>query len=163
MQITNSNEQITDNFKMSEFYCKSKDAPISHELDYNLIKAAQYIREQTGIPVRITSSFRTVQGNKDAGSKLANSPHTIGIAIDLQAYSYLQKLQFMDIVTNWWLNKTIQYKTLRQLGISGYGIYDTFLHIDTRGNGNEYHKYTGSDTYGNYSYWNSSLKKKSNK
>ena len=137
------NTQLTEHFKTSEFFSKSPDAPNEHYLDDALIGAAELIRRYFGVPVRVNSSFRTKAHNKAIGGK-SNSMHLSGKALDLSFPGNHDKLlkYHQEILT-----KGDLYKQLRQAGINGFGLYDNFLHIDTRPSGKH------QDSYGTYSFW----------
>ena len=130
MNISSSNQMVSENFVMKEFYSKSSDAPNSHYLDEQLINAAQAIRTWSGVPVRITSSYRTQTHNDGLTGASKSSQHLVGRAIDLQ---------FVQENVYWIQELGYQMKyggdlaeLLSEIGITGYGYYDTFVHIDTR-------------------------------
>ncbi len=129
MIITNSTEPISKNFTMNEFYSRSLNRPASHFLDDRLIVAVQHIRDTYGVPVKINSSFRTpehqalLQSTNPFAAK--NSYHCKGMALDI-TLSKLKEFQ-ADLES-----KGIMYNWLRSHGISGIGLYETFVHIDTR-------------------------------
>ena len=124
---------IRVNFRGNEFYSKSGNygfsVPDCHKLDEKLLDAAQFIREFTNVPWTITSSFRTLAHNRSIGSA-DTSLHVSGRALDLQPLdNQTLRLVVSDIAT-----KGPIYAGLRQRGINGFGIYDSFIHIDTRNN-----------------------------
>ena len=72
---------LTPHFRESEFFCQSNDFKKDyHLLNLSLIMAAEIIREFVNAPVLISSSFRTVAGNK-ACSGAPDSFHLKGMAI----------------------------------------------------------------------------------
>lgn len=168
MQIhPNSNRQITDNFTEAELYSKSADASRSHFLDDNVIFSLQTIRTYYGVPIRVSSTYRTPLGNTIAGG-VSRSQHLISKAIDFQFINdnseNIQRLQ-----ADWNARKDI-YHSLRALGINGIGFYTNFVHIDTRFN--ESDSYLNSEgisvpyptlntpsesAYGSYQTWGTSL------
>ncbi len=168
MQIhPNSNRQITDNFTEAELYSKSADASGSHFLDDNVIFGLQSIRSAYGIPIRVSSTYRTPLGNSLAGG-VSQSQHLISKAIDFQFINNntenIQRFQ-----ADWNARKSI-YHTLRAFGINGIGFYTNFIHIDTRFN--ESDSYLNSEgisvpystlntpsesAYGSYQTWGTSL------
>ena len=154
----NTNRQLTANFYESEFYSKSFNAPSSHFLNENLVSAVQYIRTTYGVPIEITSSFRTTEHSLAIGSSLT-SQHNTGEAID---FKFLADNN-TDIIQGF--NKSIEdrdsmFLELQAFGINGFGIYDGFIHIDSRLN-----EQSGGSTfnhnseYGSFAYWNNSKKK----
>lgn len=115
--------QITLNFTEKELYSKSKDAPYSHFLDNNVVAALQVIRQFYGRKIRVTSSYRTEKGNKDVGG-VKSSRHLTGHALD-----------FVFEGGNKEFNKEIKskgplFEALLSLGVDGFGMYDSFNHID---------------------------------
>ncbi len=147
MIITNSKKKASKDFTMAEWYSRSPDAPPSHEMDDKLIAALQYIRDKYNSPVVITSTYRTRQANADIGGK-SNSMHLHGIAVDF----YLQDKDHMTDFVDSLRSKGAWYHDLRDMGIAGIGIYNTFVHIDTRTR-----KHTKAfntiDSYGECSLW----------
>jgi len=130
MQICkNSNKQLALNFMESEFYSGSFNAPDCHYLDTNLIKAVQIIRNYYGVPVAINSTFRTVEHNLSIGGA-SHSQHLTGHALD---FTFSDKT-YLDLYYNEIVNKGELYYRLKAIGINGLGMYDTFMHIDTRPN-----------------------------
>lgn len=125
-----SNRQITKNFTEAEFHSKSLDAPQCHSLDDKVINGLQIIRDSFNTPIRITSTLRTATGNSAVGG-VSDSRHlNPARAIDSQPIAnrdmHLQK--FYDDFKC----KGPLYRKLRASGINGIGIYETFIHIDTR-------------------------------
>jgi len=138
----NSNKLLTPHFRESEFFCKSVDFKGDfHLLNRSLIMAAEIIREFVDAPVLITSSFRTVTGNKDCGGA-PDSFHLKGMALDLRCPS---KQGFINISLS---QRGFFYHSLRSAGINGFGISERFLHIDTRSFG-----YTPDAEFGSYAIW----------
>lgn len=164
IQITKgSNERIATNFIEREFFSNSADAPNPHGLDLRLIEAYQIIRNHANdffdyeIKCRITSTFRTPIDNiLKGGAK--DSPHKKNIAADAQFYSY-NNPHYDRNFQIWWIGEIASkgklYHELRKLGISGIGMYEKFIHLDTRTE--ETHNYfNSSDRYGKLSIWDKS-------
>jgi uncharacterized protein YcbK (DUF882 family) len=137
-----ADKQITQHFKEREFFCKCADyREISCLLDRNLIAAAEVIRSFAGVPVYVSSSFRTPLGNSLVGGA-ENSYHLKGMALDLRCPTR------QSIINENIIRKGRLYELLRQLEINGFGFSDYFLHIDTRLSG-----FTPDPQYGTYSFW----------
>ncbi len=166
--IKKSDRQISENFKEKEFYSKSVDAPIEHTLDARLITAAQLIRsfmnELYGVKVEITSSYRTplhtrllTAFNPNA---VKNSPHMKNIAIDFKFVGgdiELANKYFSEQVEI----KGLLFNKLRVVGISGFGLYDGFFHLDTR-DSNTHPFFNMSDENGKYCVWDKKKRKMAN-
>jgi len=127
--------QLSKNFNERELFSKSKDAPDKHEFPQALLEALQYLRDLSGSPIYINSTYRT-QANQDALRKGGNpyavkhSPHTKMIAVDFQFLKdnkeNVQKFHaFVE-------GRTYEFKEMRLMGVGGFGLYDNFIHLDTR-------------------------------
>lgn len=110
--------QLTKNFKSTEFDCKGKGCCSKTPLDIELIGYAQVIRNYFNKPVTINSGYRCLKHNKDVGG-VTNSRHTQGRAADIAVKGIKPK----DVA-----------KFAETIGIRGIGLYDSFVHIDTRTN-----------------------------
>ena len=94
---------VRDNFRASEFYSKSYDAPDEHYFSDILADAVQFVRNyfsERGYDARISvsSTFRTYLGNQLSGGT-SLSQHLGGNAVDWK-------------------------------GVKGIGFYKTFFHFD---------------------------------
>lgn len=118
---------ISANFTADELYSKSPDAPQSHYLSDTTIKGAQIIRDWVGEPVYINSSYRTAAHNAAVGGGTA-SQHLTGNALDLSFKTEAAK----QIVLDDFAQKGLLYQKLKFNGIRGFGLYDNFVHIDSR-------------------------------
>ena len=118
---------ISANFTAAELYSKSPDAPNSHYLSDEVIKGAQIIRDWVGEPVYINSSYRTAAHNASIGGA-SNSQHLVGNALDLSFKTENAKnLVINDIATKGQLYQKLKFNAIR-----GFGLYDNFVHIDSR-------------------------------
>lgn len=147
---------LSRNFTANEFYSKSSDAPASHSFPSELVEAAQLLRDSYGVPFRVTSTVRTPsheyrlcihKGEDYARAMMVSSQHVKRRAMDIQPTSntaaVMSDLQF-DII-----DRGFMFKKLRALGVTGFGLYDTFVHLDVR-------KEAGKqkDEFGTYAFWN---------
>lgn len=129
MIISDSNEWVAENFVMSEFYSGSPDAPAEHFLDGRLITACQTIRDWFGVPVRITSTYRTESHNSMVGGS-SSSQHLYGLAVDFQ-FTENNDENLAELHRHIKLGGDLAYQ-LADSGIRGFGFYNTFAHIDVR-------------------------------
>lgn len=108
--------KLTRNFKSTEFDCKGKGCCSKTPLDIELIGYAQVIRNYFNKPVTINSGYRCQKHNKSVGGA-KNSRHTQGMAADVvvKGVKPIKVAQFAETI-----------------GIRGIGLYDTFVHIDSR-------------------------------
>ena len=109
--------QLTEHFNISEFHCKGANCGCKETLhDPALSAYLQQIREHFGKPLKITSGYRCMEHNAAVGGA-ANSRHTKGQAADfiISGIKPLQIAQYAE-----------------EIGVKGIGLYDSFVHIDTR-------------------------------
>jgi uncharacterized protein YcbK (DUF882 family) len=90
----------------------------------NLAKELQKIREHIGKSIRVNSGYRCIEYNRHIGSN-DSSQHVKGKASDI-AVEGLSPEELLDEVR--------YLKDCEDLNIKGIGIYNTFLHLDTRKN-----------------------------
>jgi uncharacterized protein YcbK (DUF882 family) len=107
--------KISKNFTLSEFECK--DGSNLVKLDEKLIELLQQLRDRAGLAVKIHSGYRTPEHNKKVGGS-PKSQHLEGKAADIS-------------VKGWTPKKLAELAEV--IGFDGIGIYDTFIHVDTRG------------------------------
>ncbi len=123
----NSNRQITKNFTEKELFSKSPDAPDSHDLSDRAINGIQIIRDYFGVPVYVTSTYRTEQHNKSIGGA-SNSQHLKSTAIDGTFKDDAIMAKYHAEIES----QGPLYQKLIAAGILGFGLYDNFFHIDSR-------------------------------
>lgn len=125
MKITeeNKNEKFSANFCNNEFmpifFGEKYIYPV--ELSDVTCNAIQFIREYYSQPLRITSTKRY---------KTDHSQHNLGKAIDAQWIS--NNVQMIKLYNKDILNKTGIFTPLISKGITGFGIYNEWFHIDSR-------------------------------
>jgi len=139
MLIKNNNSKIplAPNFVLREFW-KGED----FEMPDALIQAAQVIRYWHNGRVTVTSTLR----KKDTFGL-----HRYGKAIDLVATNNNAKLAMIDLfyfeVMSWVNGKGSELvENLRRLGVTGFGLENTCIHIDCR----DADKCNRNDNYGSY-------------
>lgn len=113
-------EQITSNFRRSEFACKGTNCcGGSAPIDMKLVSYLENYRIHSGNkPVRITNGFRCLVHNKEVGSE-DTSQHPKGRAVDIAA----QPGQTIDDMAVW----------AEESGFDGIITYDWGIHVDIRG------------------------------
>jgi hypothetical protein len=126
IKIKNSQENISTNFRMIEFFRPSLTRPeLDFELPKCLLDSVQHFRTVWGLPIKITSVYRPTD---KTGSK-----HKLGHAVDFVtetlAIEYIEKFKTMCIN-----HKTSQmFKELRVFGLNGFGIESgNCIHLDWR-------------------------------
>jgi hypothetical protein len=108
--------QLSPNFKLSEFICKCGKYCSEVIIDLKLIAYLQAIRDHFNAPVLINSGYRCATHNANVGGARA-SYHTKGRATDI----VVKGVEPAEVA-----------KYAESLGILGIGLYDNFVHIDTR-------------------------------
>ena len=128
--------QLTPNFNITEFHCKGTTCGCTETLhDPALSSYLQQIRDHFGKPVHITSGYRCEKHNAATANAASRSRHTMGQAADFT----ISGVKPAEIA-----------KFAESIGVLGIGLYDNFVHIDTRekksfwyGHGQEYRETFG--------------------
>lgn len=131
--------KLTKNFNVYEFRC-GIGSPCSCPttlIDEKLVEYLQKIRNHFGKEITITSGYRCTSYNAKIGGA-TGSRHTKGQAADF-------------FITGVEPLKIAQYA--ESIGIKGIGLYDSFVHIDTRAAKSFWysHKEYPRSTFGKYS------------
>ncbi len=108
--------QVSKNFKVSEFACEDGSDPIF--IAPELVTVLQKIRTYFGKPVTINSAYRTPTHNKKVGGK-TYSQHLYGTAADIVVKGVTPK-------------KVAAYVEKIMPSKGGIGIYSSFVHVDVR-------------------------------
>lgn len=103
-------------FSRTEFELCSPSC-ILEDMDPDFLKRLDLLRECCGFPLSLNCAFRSVEHEK-ANGRSGSSFHCAGRAADIRCVSNSQRF---TIVQN-----------AMFLGLSGIGIYDTFIHVDDR-------------------------------
>ena len=106
-------------FTHSEFDSPDETGSVKN-MRADLLEMLDFAREEAGIPLKITSGFRTQAYNKDLQDRgyqaSPNSSHLKGCAADI-ACGNSQK-------------RSIMVKALINVGFTRLGISKTFIHVD---------------------------------
>lgn len=146
--IRKGNEtKVSENFTEAEIH----RASYGHNganffVEEAVLKGSQLIRSFFGVPARVNASSRT-KAHELLQGRSGNSQHVNGFAIDLD-FDEAVLIQYHNQI----INKGELYHQLRQAGITGFGLYDGFLHIDCRPNGGKQ-----SDEYGSFAFWDNRI------
>lgn len=100
------------NFKPSEIACKGDGSLL---VDPEALDKLQEVRQRLGKPMRLNSAYRSPAHNKAIGGS-PNSQHLQGKAFDVALNG---------------ITRTELLKAAKAAGFTGFGQYDTFMHIDT--------------------------------
>ena len=104
---------LAPNFRLAEFECRHCGAV---KIDPELIRRLQAMRDEIGKPLIINSGYRCPEHNRAVGGA-ANSQHLLGKAADM----WVEGMSPDTLATH-----------AEAVGFGGIGIYDTFVHVDTR-------------------------------
>ncbi len=109
--------KLSPNFRAREFDCHGRGCCSETKVDDELIGYLQRIRERFGKPVYINSGYRCPEHNRAVDNASRTSKHLQGMAADItvEGIAPLEVAKFAE-----------------SIGVKGIGLYDTFVHIDTR-------------------------------
>jgi len=112
-----NNFQLSENFNLQEFECTGEGHNHA-KVDRELVEKLQELRGRLGRPILINSAFRCEERNAEVGGA-DESQHLTGRAVDISLH-----------------NQDISHGELKSLargiGFKGIGLYDSFVHLDTR-------------------------------
>lgn len=109
--------QLSANFTSTEFDCKCRNKSCTTtEINLDLVIILQKIRNHFGVPVTINSAYRCKKHNAAVGGA-KDSFHMQGRAADIKVSGANPKT-------------VAQYA--ESIGVKGIGLYDNFVHVDTR-------------------------------
>ena len=118
--------EITENFNLSEFQCKC-GCEVPYNVEKNIIELAdnlQILRDHLNKPINTTNGFRCATHNKSVGG-VKNSQHILGKAADIKVKG-VSPNEIADAIEH--LMEIGKFK------MGGVGRYNTFTHVDIRGN-----------------------------
>ena len=117
-------EQLSKNFKKSEFRCKD-GTDVPDELMDNLkelVENLQIIRDYIGKPIRVISGYRSPRYNRRIGGA-RKSQHMTAKAADLRV-SGMSPRELREVII-----KLIKEGKIKKGGV---GLYTSFVHYDVR-------------------------------
>lgn len=109
-----NNVKISTNFLLREFECRDGEHQV--RLDSRLLQKLQALRDKVGRPVIILSGYRNSSYNKRVGGS-PGSQHLLGKAADI----VVQGCSVEELA-----------RISREIGFTGIGLYDSFVHVDVR-------------------------------
>lgn len=117
--------QLTKNFRSEEFSSKDgKDFPEDVLINIKVLAhSLQIIRDELGVPITITSGYRSEEHNRKIKGAV-NSQHVKGTAADFKAQGLEPRFVF-EVV-----DKLICQKKIPQGGLKAYS---SWVHYDIRG------------------------------
>lgn len=111
-----SSTKVAENFRAREFDCQGAGCCSTTPIDTLLVQYLQQIRTHFGKPVYLTA-YRCKTHNARTPNAAPNSRHIYGQAADF----HIDGVAPAEIA-----------KYAESIGVKGIGLYDTFVHIDTR-------------------------------
>lgn len=108
--------KIAPNFSAREFDCQGRGCCDTTPIDEKLVSYLQQIRDHFGKPVYLTA-YRCPTHNSKTPNAAPKSRHIYGQAADF----HIDGVAPAEIA-----------KYAESIGVKGIGLYDTFVHIDTR-------------------------------
>lgn len=109
-------QKIAANFRAREFDCQGTGCCTTTPIDEELVHYLQKIRDHFGKPVYLTA-YRCKTHNARTPNAAPNSYHVYGQAADF----HIDGVAPAEIA-----------KYAESIGVKGIGLYDSFVHIDTR-------------------------------
>ena len=109
-------QKIAANFRAREFDCQGTGCCSATPIDEQMVQYLQQIRDHFGKPVYLTA-YRCPIHNARTPNASPNSRHIYGQAADF----HIDGVSPEEIA-----------KYAESIGVKGIGLYDTFVHIDTR-------------------------------
>lgn len=126
MVSSGSSARVTDNFTEGELY--NPKIGRSHPISLQAVRCVQIVRDAFDYPIRITSTYRTYV----PPGGVSQSPHMMACAIDFQFVGAQAEVDRLFVsVREDYKAKGPLFRALWDAGARGFGVYDTFLHIDT--------------------------------
>lgn len=114
--VKGDNQKIAANFRAREFDCQGRGCCSTTPIDEKLVEYLQQIRDHFGKPVYLTA-YRCPTHNAKTPNAAPRSRHIYGQAADF----HIDGVAPAEIA-----------KYAESIGVKGIGLYDTFVHIDTR-------------------------------
>ena len=110
-----SGKKLSENFRAREFDCSCARCKQTL-IDEKLVEYLQQIRDHFGAKVHVTG-YRCPEHNAEVPNAAPKSKHTLGMAADIS----VKGVEPAEVA-----------KFAESIGVKGIGLYDTFVHVDTR-------------------------------
>lgn len=102
-------------FKLEEFDCPTMEGSGAEYMCKDFVKTLNSIRHTSGVPMVVTSGYRSAEHNEEVGGK-PNSSHLIGVAADIACDNSADRIKIVAAA--------IAHKVRR------IGIAEGFIHLD---------------------------------
>lgn len=112
-----SDTKLSKNFSVYEFACNGDGCCSETPIDDQLVEYLQKIRDHFGAKVTIPCGHRCEKHNAEVKNAAKKSRHIYGQAADI----HVEGVQPIEVA-----------RFAESIGVKGIGLYDTFVHIDTR-------------------------------
>lgn len=140
--INTASDASTTHFQLKEFDCKDAARTRAPEAIrgniQKLMEQLEVLRTDLGVPITITSGYRTVAYNKSVGGA-AKSQHLCGTAADIKVKGHTPTQVKAAI------ERLIKAGKMKEGGV---GLYNTFVHYDIRGTRARWSGASSSASYG---------------
>lgn len=114
-------EMVSEHFSRKELASRDgAKSPFALEVRPQLIELLEAIRSAWGEPVLVNCAYRSPEHNRAVGG-VDGSYHVKGLAADIRPERQEDLAEFQQLCLD--INKD-----------GGVGLYDTFCHVDARGN-----------------------------
>lgn len=149
---------ITENFTEDELF-NPKNGLDAHPLSMDTVRAVQHVRSYFGLPIRVTSTYRNyVPSGSGVVNAAQRSPHMLAQAIDFQFIDTEKRPDLQVAIREDFASKGELWQQLWAMGVRGFGVYDSFIHLDTVKSelyADFRSKRTNTHEGQQYAYWNS--------
>ena len=109
--------KLSKNFSVYEFACQGNGCCSETPIDDQLVTYLQMIRDHFGAKVTISCGHRCETHNAEVPNAATRSRHIFGWAADI----HVEGVKPIEVA-----------RYAESIGVKGIGLYDTFVHIDTR-------------------------------
>lgn len=120
MSTSQDPSQATSHFKWGEFYCPTAGHLLLSDLTTFHVEKLEELRTKLEMPLRVNSGYRSPEHNTEVGGA-PNSMH-LQFATDICPYIPIVTMDILDFIN----------ELAEDLGFSGIGRYNTFVHLDCR-------------------------------
>jgi hypothetical protein len=146
-------KELAPHFKESEFFSHQPSPGLTqHEFYTELVEAVAYLRSLYGVAWRITSTYRPDSiGSQHRECRAIDSQ-------DVNSGAGHGSPVMLDLVAQLLEPTSEVFTHLRRLGINGFGVYDSFVHLDCRDTA----KFPAAhvDRFGRFAFWDNRTEKK---